>query len=150
MLELIRPYISLPYILLALFTLSLVRKYITRIIRDRKVARLGGRAPLRTTYLPYGVDFLYEVLQFMVKDQNYELWLHTFKKYGSGGYTIESDGAERVVMTAEPENVKAILATQFKEFGKGEAFRLDWHEFLGDGEYNSLRFDERREEISRK
>ena len=135
MLDLIRPYLSLPYILLALFTLSLARNYIAKISRNRRIARLGARAPIRTTYLPYGVDFLYEVLRFMVKDMNYELWLHTFKTYGFGRYTIESDGAERVVLTADPDNVKAVLATQFKEFGKGEAFRLDWHDFLGDSEY---------------
>jgi hypothetical protein len=135
MLELIHPYLSLPYILLALFALSLARTYTIKYTRNRRIARLGTRAPIRTTYLPYGLDFLYEVLQFMLKDQNYELWLHTFKTYGFGRYTIESDGAERAVLTAEPENIKAILATQFKEFGKGEAFRLDWHEFLGDSEY---------------
>jgi hypothetical protein len=135
MLDLIRSYLSLPYILLALFTLSLARNYTAKIFRNRRIARLGARAPIRTTYLPYGVDFLYEVLRFMVKDMNYELWLHTFKTYGFGRYTIESDGAERVVLTADPDNVKAVLATQFKEFGKGEAFRLDWHDFLGDSEY---------------
>jgi hypothetical protein len=135
MLDLVRPYFSLPYILLALLALSLARNYAAKISRNRRIARLGARAPIRTTYLPYGVDFLYEVLQYMVKDLSHEMWLHTFKKYGFGRYTVESDGAERVVLTADPENIKAILATQFKEFGKGEAFRLDWHEFLGDSEY---------------
>jgi cytochrome P450 len=38
-----------------------------------------------------------------------------------------------VIMTAEPENIKAILATQFKDYGKGERFRKDWFPFLGNG-----------------
>ena len=135
MLDLIRTYLSLPYVLLALFALSLARNYAAKISRNHRIARLGARAPVRTTYLPYGVDFLYEVLRFMTKDKNLELWVHTFKTYGFGRYTVESDGAERVILTADPENIKAILATQFKEFGKGEAFRLDWHAFLGDSEY---------------
>lgn len=36
-------------------------------------------------------------------------------------------------MTSDPENIKALLATQFKDFGKGEEFHKDWHPFLGDG-----------------
>ena len=31
-----------------------------------------------------------------------------------------------IIMTMEPENVKAILATQFHEFGKGEEFHARW------------------------
>lgn len=38
----------------------------------------------------------------------------------------------RIVMTADPENIKAILATQFADFGKGEQFHREWYEFLGD------------------
>lgn len=38
----------------------------------------------------------------------------------------------RSVSTADPENIKAMLTTQFQDFGKGEPFRLQWREFLGD------------------
>ncbi|KAF2795331.1 cytochrome P450 52A11 [Melanomma pulvis-pyrius CBS 109.77] len=132
MFDLFRSYLSAPYILLALITLFLLKNTVSKYQRNRRIARLGSRAPIRTTYLPYGVDFLYQILQYMLKDKNYELWLHMFKTYAYGRFTIESDGAERVILTADPENIKALLATQFKEFGKGEAFRLDWHAFLGD------------------
>lgn len=37
-----------------------------------------------------------------------------------------------IVSTAEPENIKAVLATQFSDFGKGRAFHHDWKEFLGE------------------
>ena len=37
-----------------------------------------------------------------------------------------------MVLTEDPENIRALLATQFKDFGKGEHFHRDWHEFLGD------------------
>ena len=35
-------------------------------------------------------------------------------------------------MTKDEENIKAILATQFADYGKGEKFNQDWHAFLGD------------------
>jgi hypothetical protein len=38
---------------------------------------------------------------------------------------------QRIIMTADQENVKAILATQFDDFGKGEKFREDWVDMLG-------------------
>lgn len=34
--------------------------------------------------------------------------------------------------TAEPENIKAVLAGQFQDFGKGKKFHEQWKEFLGD------------------
>jgi cytochrome P450 len=32
----------------------------------------------------------------------------------------------------DPENIKAILATQFEDYGKGDRFHQDWAPFLGD------------------
>lgn len=51
-----------------------------------------------------------------------------------GSYTVETTlGSNiRVLLTADPENIKAILATQFHDFGHGEHFHQTWIEFLGD------------------
>ncbi|KAI4726057.1 putative cytochrome 52A4 [Aureobasidium sp. EXF-10728] len=38
----------------------------------------------------------------------------------------------RLVLTADEENIKAILATQFNDYGKGDQFNAEWHDFLGD------------------
>ncbi|KAL8803180.1 MAG: hypothetical protein Q9182_003352, partial [Xanthomendoza sp. 2 TL-2023] len=40
---------------------------------------------------------------------------------------------QRVIFTADPENIKAITSTQFHHYGKGQAFHDDWKDFLGDG-----------------
>lgn len=32
-----------------------------------------------------------------------------------------------MIFTADEENVKAILATQFQEYGKGPQFRIEWY-----------------------
>jgi cytochrome P450 len=37
-----------------------------------------------------------------------------------------------IVFTVDPENIKAILATQFSDYGKGEPFHQEWKAFLGD------------------
>jgi len=38
----------------------------------------------------------------------------------------------RLILTADEENIKAILATQFGDYGKGAQFNSEWHDFLGD------------------
>jgi cytochrome P450 len=68
--------------------------------------------------------------------KNLEFWEWIFATYGTPAspYTVESTigGDKRVIFTADPENIKAILTTQFEDYGKGEPFHRDWNEFLGD------------------
>jgi cytochrome P450 len=48
-------------------------------------------------------------------------------------WTVEARVAnQRAIFTADPENIKAILATQFADYGKGKPFHDVWKEFLGD------------------
>lgn len=38
----------------------------------------------------------------------------------------------RSIITIDPEHVKAVLATNFTNFGKGDLFHATWEPFLGD------------------
>ena len=38
-----------------------------------------------------------------------------------------------MILTTSPANIKAILATQFADYGKGPEFARDWKDFLGRG-----------------
>jgi cytochrome P450 len=61
---------------------------------------------------------------------NLEIWNAFF---AGERWTVEAaPGGQRCIFTADPENIKAILATQFTDYGKGEPFRKDWSEFLGE------------------
>lgn len=140
MLELIIPHLTVPKILLFLLSLHILSRWTTYIIESIRIHKLGSKAPLRTTYLPYGIDMVASTLNQAVKQKNYELWINMFRKYGRGGYTIEANLVRRIVLTADPDNVKAILATQFKDFGKGEEFNRDWFAFLGNGMFLFLDF----------
>lgn len=133
MFDFVRPYLTPIFVLPGLFVFYVVYNTTCKVIQNRKIRRLGARAPIRTTYYPYGLDIVYEVVTHMLRDENYELWLKMFDTWGRGGHTVEAGSGERVILTAEPENIKAILATQFKEYGKGEKFRQDWFTFLGNG-----------------
>jgi cytochrome P450 len=118
-----------------LFVAYLVYGFLSDIVKDRRIRALGLRAPIRRAKLPYGLDLMYEAITRALKHDGLSFWVNNFKNFGNPNnpYTIESSiGGERLVLTADPENIKAILATQFQDYGKGEQFNKDWHEFLGD------------------
>jgi hypothetical protein len=134
MLGLSNTYLSTPYLLSAIAILYIGYNIAQRLRFDARIRKLGARAPVRKSYIPYGLDIAYEVVAYAMKDKTYEMWIGMFEKWcGPGLYTIEAGIGGRVIFTAEPENIKAILATQFKDYGKGEQFRKDWHAFLGNG-----------------
>jgi hypothetical protein len=68
-------------------------------------------------------------------DETLKFWNDTFMrlcKSHESPYTAETTIAgQRIIITADQENVKAILATQFDDFGKGKKFRDDWVDMLG-------------------
>jgi hypothetical protein len=104
-------------------------------IETHRIQALGGRAPRRRRLLPGGFDVLYKVVSTALRNDALSFWHEGFREYGNPNnpYTIETNiGNQRLVLTADPENIKAILATQFNDYGKGEQFNKDWHDFLGD------------------
>ncbi|KAH7064272.1 cytochrome P450 52A11 [Paraphoma chrysanthemicola] len=126
--------VSAPYLLLGAAVLFVVYNVAFRLQKNAQINRLGARAPVRKSYLPYGIDLAYDMISNARKNLTYETWVRMFDTWAlPGQYTVEAGVGERVILTAEPENIKAILATQFKDYGKGEQFRKDWHAFLGNG-----------------
>lgn len=73
-----------------------------------------------------GLDFPLVSTYAIVKNHALEFWEWMFQHTntatnGTGSYTCELHilENERVIFTADPENTKSILTTQFQEFGKG-------------------------------
>ena len=79
-----------------------------------------------------GFDFAYRSVKATMKHQNLEFW-RDFVWLKQNSWTTETRPMnQRFVFTADPANIKALLATQFVDFGKGEPFHQEWKEFLGD------------------
>jgi cytochrome P450 len=112
---------------------------IQRLYESYRLRKLGARAAAVPYRLPYALDFIYSAVQATIKHRNLENWQAFFNRtgvdsHGNGSYTLEVRAFDRrLVFTADHENIKAVLATQFAEFGKGEPFHQEWEEFLGDG-----------------
>jgi hypothetical protein len=55
--------------------------------------------------------------EYARKHQDRELWEKRFAELGS--HTVELNLLwERLILTADPENIKAVLATHFHDFGE--------------------------------
>jgi hypothetical protein len=133
MLEDAKTSYSTTRVVCAAIVLFVAYKISSKLYLDARLRKLGGRAPARRSYLPFSADVVYEVIKHVREDKLYEMWLKLFGQIEQ--WTMEAGIGERVIVTAEPENIKAILATQFKEYGKGPAFHKDFEDFLGNGEY---------------
>ncbi|KAL7930885.1 cytochrome P450 [Trichoderma chlorosporum] len=122
--------VSLKTISLASVVIWAAVMTINRIQERRRVKRLGSYGPSLKPLLPFGLDFVYHGVRSTIDQQNLELWRDVFF---SQFWTIEMRVLnERICFTADPENIKATLATQFHDFGKGKQFHDEWSDFLGD------------------
>lgn len=130
--------VSLRGTLILLIGAWIVTVLLSRLQEKYNLAKIGGRACKVPTWLPLGLEIVYGAVQATIKHKNLEKWLEFFESAktdgsGNGSYTCElTVMGRRTVFTSDPENIKAILATQFNDFGKGEIFHREWREFLGD------------------
>ncbi|KAI0175765.1 cytochrome P450 52A11 [Hypoxylon sp. FL1284] len=101
-----------------------------------RIRRLGVRGPKIKSKVPFGLDLIYKQVNATMKHKNYEMYLGLVSSLPN--YTGEARIlGRRTVLTADPEVIKTILATQFADFGKGEQFHEEWDEFLGNSIFNT-------------
>lgn len=122
---------------LLLVTIFMIHVYYRRYRQNAHIARLGTTAPIVKTYLPFGIEFPFKAVSHFLRNRAMAAWLNEWAKLGCldiNNYTCELRILVdlRVIMTADPENIKAVLATQFNDYGKGEQFHKEWEDFLGD------------------
>ncbi|SPN96954.1 related to n-alkane-inducible cytochrome P450 [Cephalotrichum gorgonifer] len=104
--------------------------------RRRRRNRLGASAPRAKYRLPFGIDFVLHGLRRNAQNLCEEGWMEHFAHTGTYTASANVFGRE-IVLTAEPENIKAMLSTQFPDYGKGESYEIDWKGFLGDSIFST-------------
>lgn len=124
----------LKYVLYAVVAWVVFQLYSFVDIRLRARRHNGGFAP-NGAHWPFGLDFLLITHKLSSTFRNYEVFRERTARYGRtyGQWLLGT----YVVITSDPENIKAVLATQFTDFGKGESFSGRWEQFLGRGIFNA-------------
>lgn len=121
-----------------LLTTSVSYIILTSLYRRHHIRAFGSLAPSVPSYLPFGLDIIYRNVKCSRKNEELKFWSWLFAQSPhKGSPTVEASlVCQRTIFTADPENIKAILATQFQDYGKGRAFHDDWKDFLGNGIFN--------------
>lgn len=125
--------------LAAIVLVGYVLLYIYRQIRQhRDIKKLGGYAPKVSTKVPFGkshialwlsriayasgLDIVYRLFRAGQLMNEIDIW-HWLFSYAPYNKTVEFEiGGQRMVFTADPDNIRAVLAAQFGDYGKGEPF----------------------------
>lgn len=119
------------------FAVFVLERLYRVVIQWRLRMRTGGAAPSQTQpwWDPYGLGALWGATRLSTNMRNYE---HFRGMIEAGGPTMMAEIlGSKTVITVEPENIKAILATQFDQYGKGQKFTSAFRDFLGNGIFNT-------------
>lgn len=99
----------------------------------RKAFDLGCKpAKMLPTRLPLGLDFLWRLIQWDSQNLLPPFTYHLYKEMGVPTWEQSFLGVNAMV-TVDPKNVQALLATQFKDFVLGSTRRGNFYPFLGNG-----------------
>lgn len=118
--------------LTATYLLIYIQRSFFRRIRNGRVAKALGCKPVATSPSGiFGISGFLRVNRAVREKQILEDIFSRFQEVGS--HTFEGNMlGNRTLMTIEPENIKAMLATQFSDFGLGSRHE-HFFPFLGDG-----------------
>jgi hypothetical protein len=123
------------YAAIALISVWYANSVIHHVSTEARIDAQGGlRAPVLRSPTPFNLGNLIRTLYYFSQHRNHEIWWQWFGTHGNKNrpWTVETVMAgQRLVLTADEDNIKAILATQFADYGKGPQFRKEWKDFLG-------------------
>ncbi|PHH73295.1 hypothetical protein CDD80_3913 [Ophiocordyceps camponoti-rufipedis] len=120
------------YLAFSLLLALILRISFVSFLQDQRIKRLGKRAPKIDSFVPLGLDVVVRGIIALRRHKIFQHWRDDY--FPPGIWTVETTiVGQRTIFTADPENIKAILSSQFIEFGKGPAFHNEWKPFLGDG-----------------
>ncbi|KAE8355085.1 cytochrome P450 [Aspergillus coremiiformis] len=114
-----------------LYASFLVLQYLQQLYQQRKRAQCLGCQPAAQG--PPGI-FGFRSFIRLVKEMRQRRWIEYFtEQYEQFGNTYSHKNlGTKMISTREPENIKALLATQFHDFGLGTRHR-EFYPLLGDG-----------------
>jgi cytochrome P450 len=115
------------FILGLLYVLDVVRELRYRVLSTRN----GCKTPKYVSNFPLGLRGLWNMLCCHRDNEFYENTVRMLDNVGKKTYRAQAVGGV-IMTTVEPENIKALLATQFTEFDLGTR-HSEFQPLLGDG-----------------
>jgi hypothetical protein len=100
----------------------------------REAARLGCKPPPRRFHLlPLGIDLAQRVMKADKEKSIPDMFLQVYEELGCPPTWVQYFLGVDNIVTADPKNIQAILATQFNDFEIGHTRRGNFAPMLGNG-----------------
>ena len=100
----------------------------------RNAARLGCKPPTRRPHqLPLGIDLAHRVVKADREKCVPDMFLAVYEELGCPSTWTQLFLGTETLVTVDPKNIQAILATQFNDFELGETRRGNFAPVLGNG-----------------
>lgn len=132
--------ISLPALLVSLVVAYVLVRLIEHVRNRQKAARLGCKPAIQGFGSePSGLRVLLQGLKAQ-KEKRVPVWMgEEFARLSAqegrpvGTFTLNGFLFRKVIITSEPKNIQAMLATSFKDFSLGANRINNFKPLLGDG-----------------
>ncbi|PYI24336.1 cytochrome P450 [Aspergillus japonicus CBS 114.51] len=116
----------------ALYLTFQILRSIQQTFRNRRTAKsLGCEPPRKIPSDPLGLKSFFELARAAKDSRVVEYIAGFYEQYGPT-FSLTGLGGVSILSTVEPENLKALLATQFHDFSLGTRHR-EFYPLLGDG-----------------
>ncbi|KAI1092701.1 cytochrome P450 monooxygenase CYP539B5 [Rostrohypoxylon terebratum] len=103
---------------------------------ELRIRKIGGvRAPSLSRNPLIAAWYFIEMGRAMARNELYDQYLKFFARGTPecpDSVELQIFPRERIIFTRDPEHIKAVLASQFSDYGKGPRFHELWRPFLGD------------------
>ncbi|GAO17715.1 hypothetical protein UVI_02058150 [Ustilaginoidea virens] len=104
-----------------------------RAVDDRIRLTGGARAPVLARNLISATRLYVGIAKHQYNNRLVDWCIETLDRTGHHYAEFSLTGSKRVILTREPEQIRSILATNFKNFGHGPQWHRLWRPFLGNG-----------------
>ncbi len=120
--------------LLVYVSYYLIASYLASRRHARNAARLGCKEPIRRSHrLPLAVDIARRLIKADKEKRIPDLFLNIYEELGRPATWKQYFLGDDSILTVDPKNIQAILATQFNDFSLGEGRRRNFSPLLGNG-----------------
>ncbi|KAI1122066.1 cytochrome P450 [Nemania abortiva] len=122
-------------ILISVLLFLIIVRLLNNRSKQSRIRQLGDLAYIVPSRFPLGLDLAFKASLYMCK-HDFVSW--TSRLLENNGRTFEMTMLDtRLVFTDHPENIKAIMSTQFAQFGKGENIHKAFENVLGDSIFST-------------
>jgi hypothetical protein len=113
-------------------------RFLSSILASRRhaqnAARLGCKPPARRpSKLPLGIDFARRIMKADQERRVPDMFLEVYEELGGLNTWVQYFLGSDTLVTVDPKNIQAILATQFNDFAIGHIRRMNFLPILGNG-----------------